>query len=182
MMTGGDATPFPLDGGRAGDGGDVSATPRRKILRDISAPEWAPKKAHGAYAIPRARRLRQAMTVDEDRLWQALRKLKANIRRQAPMGPCVVDFVCHAAKLVIEVDGYYHSLPERKLADAERDAWLSRQGYSVLRISTQDVQNRRDAVVDRILAAMSPPFSALPPSRGKGDSDNLPPPLPSSVE
>src|SRR5215472_4962854 len=111
-MTGeGRESPFPLDGGRAGDGGDPSVPPRRRSRRDISAPEWAPKKAHGANAIPMSRRLRRSMTVDEDRLWQALRPLKANIRRQAPMGMYVVDFVCHAAKLAIEVDGYYHSHP-----------------------------------------------------------------------
>jgi very-short-patch-repair endonuclease len=110
------------------------------------------------------------MTLDEDRLWQALRKLKANIRRQAPMGPYVVDFVCHAAKLVIEVDGYYHSLPERREKDAERDAWLSRQGYRVLRFSTSEVQSGLATVCGRIEAELSPPSPALPPSRGKGES------------
>ena len=118
------------------------------------------------------------MTVDEERLWQALRKLKANIRRQAPMGPYVVDFVCHAAKLVIEVDGYYHSLPERQERDAERDAWLNRQGYRVLRIPTAEVQAGLATVCDRIEAELSPPSPALPPSRGKGDSDN---PLPTDA-
>ncbi|MEI9890218.1 MAG: DUF559 domain-containing protein [Caulobacteraceae bacterium] len=164
------APPFPLDGGRAGDGGDGSAVttrPARRTIRDISAPEWAPKKAHAAYATARGRRLRKAMTFGEGQLWQALRKLKANIRRQAPMGPYVVDFVCHAAKLVIEVDGYYHSLPERQLADAERDAWLNRQGYRVLRVPAHDVESRLDSVVDRILAAMSPPSPALPHRGGR---------------
>jgi len=109
------------------------------------------------------------MTVDEDRLWQALRKLKANFRRQAPMGFYVVDFVCHAAKLVIEIDGYYHSLPERQEKDAERDAWLNRQGYRVLRFSTSEVQASLASVCDRIEAELSPPSPALPPSRGKGE-------------
>jgi very-short-patch-repair endonuclease len=110
------------------------------------------------------------MTVDEDRLWQALRKLKANIRRQTPMGPYVVDFVSHASKLVIEVDGYYHSLPERQEKDAERDAWLTRQGYRVLRLSASEVQSSLAQVCDRILAELSPPSLALPPSKGEGES------------
>jgi very-short-patch-repair endonuclease len=109
------------------------------------------------------------MTLDEDRLWQALRQLKANIRRQAPMGPYVVDFDSHAAKLVIEVDGYYHSLPEQQQKDAERDVWLNRQGYRVLRISTSEVQAGLDTVCDRIEAELSPPSPTLPPSRGKGE-------------
>jgi len=169
MTEDGRQSPFPLDGGRAGDGGDLSAAGRRKSRRDISAPEWAPKKAHGANAIPISRRLRRSMTLDEDRLWQALRKLNANIRRQAPMGQYVVDFISHAAKLVIEVDGYYHSLPEQHEKDVERDAWLNRQGYRVLRIPVSEVQNALATVCDRIEAELSPPSPALPPSRGKGE-------------
>ena len=162
-------SPFPLDGGRAGDGGDVSAMPARRSIRANSAPEWAPKKAHAAYAIPRSRRLRQDVTVGEQRLWQALRPLKLNIRRQAPIGPYVADFVNHTAKLVIEVDGYYHSLPERQATDAERDAWLTRQGYRVLRVSDHDVDQNLSKVIDRITAELSPPSPTLPPSRGKGE-------------
>lgn len=110
------------------------------------------------------------MTVGEQRLWKALRALKLNIRRQAPIGPYVADFVNHTAKLVIEIDGYYHSLPERQAADAERDAWLMRQGYRVLRVSDHDVDQDLAKVVDRITAELSPPSPALPPSRGKGES------------
>jgi len=85
------------------------------------------------------------------------------------MGPYVVDFVSHAAELVIEVDGYYHSLPERQEKDAERDAGLNRQGYRVLRFSTSEVQSGLAAVCGRIEAELSPPSPALPPSRGKGE-------------
>ena len=101
-MTSAEETPFPLDGGRVGDGGDLSAAPKRQAkggLRAISAPEWAPKKMHGAYATHTSRRLRQDMTVGERQLWKALRTLKLNIRRQSPIGPYVADFVSHAAKL-----------------------------------------------------------------------------------
>lgn len=110
------------------------------------------------------------MAVGEQYLWKALRALKLNIRRQAPLGPYVVDFVSHSGKLVIELDGYYHSLPERQAADAERDAWLNRQGYRVLRIADLDVHNDITKVIDRIVAELSPPSPALPPSRGKGES------------
>jgi very-short-patch-repair endonuclease len=165
-------SPFPIHGGRAGDGGDGPAIPTSKVKRGIaaiSAPEWAPRKRHAAYATPRSRRLRQQQTVGERLLWEALRKLKLNIRRQAPIGPYIADFAHHSAKLVIEIDGYYHSLPERQASDAERDRWLAGQGYRVLRVSDRDVTNDLSAVVDRILAELSPPSPALPPSRGKGD-------------
>ena len=169
-MKAADETPFPLDGGRAGDGGDVSAAPPRRSIRPVSAPEWAPRKAHAAYAIPRGRRLRKDMTVGERRLWEALRALRLNIRRQAPIGPYVADFANHTAKLVIEVDGYYHSLPERQAVDAERDAWLKAQGYRVLRVSDRDVDQDLAKTLDRIVAELSPPSPALPPSRGKGET------------
>jgi very-short-patch-repair endonuclease len=55
-------------------------------------------------------------------------------------------------------------------SDAERDAWLNRQGYRVLRLSTSDVQSNLAMVCDRIEAELSPPSPALPPSRGKGES------------
>ena len=173
MMADDTRSPFPLDGGRAGDGGDgAAAAPRqeRRAIRHISAPEWAPKKANAAYAIPRSRRLRQNMTQGEERLWKALRALKLNIRRQAPMGPYVVNFVSHAGKLVIEVDGYHHTMPERQAADAERDAWFDRQGYRVVRVTDLDAYNDPARIAGRIAAELSPPSPALPPSRGKGES------------
>ena len=167
----GSQSPFPLDGGRAGDGGDGSASPTHQVRRAAapSAPEWAPKKAHAAYAIPKSKRLRRDMTAGENALWAALRSLKLNIRRQAPLGPYVVDFVNHTAELVIEVDGYYHSLPERQASDAERDAWLAGQGYRVLRISDSDVHNDLAKTVALIVSELSPPSPTLPPSRGKGE-------------
>jgi len=140
----------------------------KRGIAAISAPEWAPKKRHAAYATPRSRRLRQDMTVGEGLLWEALRKLKLGIRRQAPIGPYIADFIQHSAKLVIKIDGYYHALPERKIADAARDEWLNRQGCRVLRVSDRDVHNDLGKIVARILAELSPPSPALPPSRGKG--------------
>jgi hypothetical protein len=86
-MMAAEKAPFSLDGGRAGDEGGASTAPPSPTnsLRAKSAPEWAPKKTHGAYTIPRSRRLRQDMTIGEKYLWKALRALKLNIRRQAPL-------------------------------------------------------------------------------------------------
>jgi very-short-patch-repair endonuclease len=119
------------------------------------------------------------MTVAERALWSGLRTLDLNIRRQAPIGPYVADFAHHAARLVIEVDGYYHSLPENQARDAERDAWLAGQGYRTLRLSDREVLGDLAAVLQLIQATVqerlaaslrraSPPSPALPPSRGKG--------------
>jgi very-short-patch-repair endonuclease len=55
-------------------------------------------------------------------------------RRQAPIGPYVVDFVCFAARLVVELDGSSHD-EMRFDYDEGRQAWLESQGFKVLRLS-----------------------------------------------
>ena len=148
--------PFPLDGGRAGVGGDsVSGKP--------------PKLLHANGAIKRARRLRRSMTASERVLWEALRRLNLHIRRQAPLGRYVVDFVHHGARLVIEVDGGRHDLPDAQINDAERDAWLAVQGYRVLRIRDRDAFEAADTTAARIAAEIqqSPPSQPFPHQGGR---------------
>ena len=126
--------------------------------------------------VTRARRLRRDATYAERVLWAELRKLKANFRRQAPIGRYVADFVHHASKLVIEIDGPLHETLEARQHDAERTAWLRQAGYRVIRFSDRDVADRLEIVVDRIAAEAVPPPSDpaprghLPPSRGKGEA------------
>jgi len=70
-----------------------------------------------------------------------LRKLDlkgTHFRRQAPFGPYVVDFVCHRARLIVEVDGGIHNHPAVIARDAERENWLRSRGYTVIRIANQD--------------------------------------------
>lgn len=71
------------------------------------------------------------------------------------MGRYVVDFVCHRANLVIEVDGGVHQRTDVAVRDLERDAWLTSQGYTALRFSTQQVENDIDGVVQAIRNAAS---------------------------
>jgi len=126
--------------------------------------------------IARARRLRRDATFAERLLWAELRKLKANFRRQAPIGRYVADFVHHASKLIIEIDGPVHETLEAQQHDAARTAWLQQSGYRVIRFSDRDVADRLEFVVDRIAAEAVPPPSDpapqghLPPSRGKGEA------------
>ena len=71
------------------------------------------------------------------------------------MGPYVVDFACHRANLVVEVDGGIHQLTDVAIRDLERDAWLKTQGYVVLRFSTRQVEDDIDGVVSAIRNAVS---------------------------
>jgi len=110
------------------------------------------------------------MTFAERKLWEQLRRLNLHIRRQAPIGRYIADFVCHASKLVIEIDGPAHDTLEAKLYDDQRTGFLMSAGYRVIRFSDRDVTDRLHDVVEQIAAQAAPPPSpTLPPSRGKGD-------------
>ncbi len=104
--------------------------------------------------VLRARALRREMTLPEGLLWRELRKRPGGFkfRRQHPLGSYVVDFYCPAAKLVIEVDGEAHSMGAQPVHDAHRDAWLSENGFRVLRIAARDVLNDLAAVLRQIVA------------------------------
>lgn len=69
----------------------------------------------------RAKELRNRLTNSEMKLWGYLREkpLAYKFRRQHPMGIYIVDFYCHALKLVIEIDGNIHDLENSKRAEKE---------------------------------------------------------------
>jgi len=101
-------------------------------------------------SIERARRLRLDSTEAEKRLWSLLRDRGLGghkFRRQRPIGPYIVDFVCLERHLVVEVDGGQHS---RSGGDADRTAWLSEQGYRVLRLWNSVVFGNLEGVAETI--------------------------------
>ncbi len=107
-----------------------------------------------------ARALRKRMTPAEARLWTRLRLLRPmgyHFRRQAPFGPYVLDFICFAGKLVVEVDGDLHGTDAAMARDARRDAALAAQGFRVLRVSNADVMHNMDGVMEAIIAALPEP-------------------------
>ena len=100
------------------------------------------------------RKLRLQQTDAERKLWFALRDRRLGghkFVRQEAIGPCIADFVCRAKNLIIEVDGGQHSENAR---DAERDAYLVREGYRVLRFWNNDVLTNREGVLLTILEAL----------------------------
>ena len=110
-------------------------------------------------ATSRARRLRRDMTNAERKLWSALRDHRfrdLHFRRQAPCGPYVADFLCHAARLVIEVDGATHSTDSEIIRDLKRDAWFAANGFVVLRVTNAEVYAEFDGVLERIRLAVLP--------------------------
>jgi len=86
-------------------------------------------------------------------MWNALRTLRPlglHFRRQVPLGRYYADFACHHPKLVIEIDGQTHDVPEY---DAERDEFIRAQGFRVMRVSNEDVLRNLDGVITAVLEA-----------------------------
>jgi very-short-patch-repair endonuclease len=122
----------------------------------------------------RAKALRHNMTDAERVVWYGLRAHRfhgASFRRQTPIGPYIVDFVCRAAKLIIEVVGGQHFEPDHIAYDERRRAFLAARGYRVLRFSNLDVMNNEAGVLETIAAALERskrPLPSPPPQAGEG--------------
>jgi adenine-specific DNA-methyltransferase len=95
------------------------------------------------------------MTEAERRLWYALRDRRFagwKFRRQETIHPVIVDFICSAARLIVEVDGGQHS----EQLDAERTAALQARGYQVVRFWNYEVLENLDGVLIRLEEVLGP--------------------------
>ena len=79
-----------------------------------------------------------------------LRKYRVKIYKQHSLGPYIVDFYCPSARLVIELDGSQHFMPEGLLSDTRRDAAIAERNIAVLRIPNIDIDRRFQAVCETI--------------------------------
>ncbi|MGH1395437.1 MAG: endonuclease domain-containing protein [Trichormus sp.] len=92
-----------------------------------------------------AKELRHQMTPAETILWEHLRGNRLHglhFRRQQIIDGFIADFYCHAARLVIEVDGKIHE--QQAEYDAERDKVLLGRGLRLLRIKNEEVLQEID--------------------------------------
>ncbi len=100
---------------------------------------------------PFSKSLRKNMTKEERHLWyDFLKSLPVTIHRQKTIGNYIVDFYCHSAKLVIELDGSQHYEDKGKIDDIIRDRYLSDLGLKVLRYTNLDINRRFEAVCEEI--------------------------------
>lgn len=117
----------------------------------------------------RARALRQNPTEVERQLWRHLRLWQLDghkFRRQQPIGNYIVDFVCLEKRVIVELDGGQHA--DQSEYDAERDAWLREQRFTVLRFWNNDVMQNIDGVNEAILKALnSTPYLDPSPQGGR---------------
>jgi len=88
----------------------------------------------------RARKLRKSANLPEQTAWQALRKLRVHgypVRRQHPIGGYFADFAIVKARMIIEIDGGVHDLDGVNKKDAIRQAYLEREGWRIVRVSSE---------------------------------------------
>ena len=117
-----------------------------------------------------ARQLRKNMTDTERFVWARLRQRQVaeyKFRRQMPLGPYIVDFVCLEARLIVELDGGQHVGQQEQ--DVIRTRWLEYQGFHVLRFWNHQALQEWEAVEQviwdhlRSRTADSPGHSSPPP-------------------
>jgi (E)-4-hydroxy-3-methylbut-2-enyl-diphosphate synthase len=124
--------------------------------------------------ITKAKELRNNMTHAEIMLWSRLRMRHIDgykFRRQQVIFGYIVDFYCHELKLIIEVDGEIHSLPEQVKKDKSRNKILKINGYHIFRLSNIDIEIDLTDSVNKLKSFISTISS---PSQGdhRGSSGN----------
>ena len=113
-------------------------------------------------------------------MWEELRANRFfgyAFRRQVPFGRFVADFVCHEAKLIVEVDGPSHDTSDGRIHDTVRDGFVKSEGYSVLRVRNDEVLETIEGVLHAIgqflpryesdLAPEDTPLPVPPPQGGR---------------
>jgi very-short-patch-repair endonuclease len=126
-------------------------------------------------SVYQARKLLRVMSPSEAMLWNVLRRRPAGLqfRRQHPVGPYVLDFLCRPAGLAIEVDGKAHDFALTVARDERRDAWLADRGIATLRIPAAEVHRNLEGVVihiiQRCVGRTPPPAPLVPlPAQSRG--------------
>jgi very-short-patch-repair endonuclease len=105
-----------------------------------------------------AKAMRRAPTDAEKALWRILRDRRLSMlkfRRQVPIEPYIVDFVCFERRLIVEADGSQHAENPR---DEMRDAFLGQQGFQVLRFWNHEILTNPRMVEATILARCGLPW------------------------
>lgn len=118
----------------------------------------------------RAKELRNRLTDSESLLWNHIKgkQLRVKFRRQHPISNYIADFYCHEIKLVIELDGSIHNLPEIASNDLERQKYLEEIGLTVLRFTNRELYHNLNQVLDKIKEAIQAEQLKASPLGGGG--------------
>src|SRR5437764_782994 len=87
--------------------------------------------------------------------------LGLKFKRQVVIGPYIYDFSCFEKKLIIELDGSQHKLPEEELKDNKKQAFAEESGYKILRFNNNDLDSNLVGVLEVIRLAAQVPTSSV---------------------
>lgn len=117
-----------------------------------------------------AKALRKNMTAEERHMWyDFLRDYPVRILRQKVIDSFIADFYCHAARLVIELDGSQHYEPAGKLKDSVRTTQIEKRGLLVIRIPNNAVRQNFRGVCEYLDAVIKERID-VSPSQPPADS------------
>ena len=108
-------------------------------------------RKHNSKLTDTARTLRKNMTKEEKHLWyDFLRSYPVRFLKQKVIDNYIVDFYCHQARLIIELDGSQHYTDDGIKYDEERTKCFEKRGLNVLRIQNNEINNNFDGVCEYI--------------------------------
>ena len=108
-------------------------------------------RKHNSELTDFAKKLRKNMTKEERKLWyEFLRGYDIRFLRQKVIDNYIVDFYCHEARLIIELDGSQHYEEQGMLKDRIRTEHLEKRDLTVLRIQNTDVNKNFTGVCEYI--------------------------------
>ena len=109
------------------------------------------ERKHNPDLTENARKLRKSMTKEERHLWYDFLKIyPIRFLRQKVIDNYIVDFYCHQARLIIELDGSQHYEPKEELRDAIRTQRLEERNLTVIRIPNNAVNENFRGVCEYI--------------------------------
>ena len=127
------------------------------------------KRKHNSALTEKAKSLRKNMTKEERRLWyDFLRGYPVRFLRQKVIDDYIVDFYCHAARLVLELDGSQHYEESGLLRDKIRTEKIEIHGLTVLRIPNNAVNQNFTGVCEYIDSAVQEAIGISPSPAGAG--------------
>ena len=101
---------------------------------------------------------RSKPTQAEEIIWELVKSKKLGgykFRRQHIIDKFIADIVCLDKKLVIEIDGLIHQLPENIESDKDRTEILNQKGFHVIRFSNEEVVHETEKTLEQILKKLN---------------------------
>ena len=108
-------------------------------------------RKHNKEIVPLAKELRKNMTKEEKHLWyDFLRTYPIRFIRQKVIDNYIVDFYCHKARLIVELDGSQHYEEKGMLSDRIRTTHLEKRDLRVIRVPNAEINKNFASVCEYI--------------------------------